>query len=237
VIAELHKQVAGGLHGSMRRSGSRSRRPRAPGVSRARRRSVRRAASGTRCPHAQSPPRGCPLACAVRNCFHVGPDRRGAGLMSAVLRICCGLYAGEGNSADAAFSCAAAIPVVGDIAAGVKLGKAGAKAVQSAPSPPPTPKLGCAPNRFVPGTPVLMADGTHKRMHSAQATDPPSAATPPPAPRPPSSACSRPTTARSAPVWRPAQAHRDCSSRPADPPVRSSSTPPPQSTTRPTRPM
>ncbi|MEU6264662.1 polymorphic toxin-type HINT domain-containing protein [Saccharopolyspora shandongensis] len=81
----------------------------------------------------------------------------------------CALYASEGQAADAAFSCAAAIPVAGDIATGAKLVKNG---VNSVPAPMARPQqIPCVPNSFVPGTLVLMADGSQKPIEDVDVGD------------------------------------------------------------------
>ncbi|RKT88528.1 Pretoxin HINT domain-containing protein [Saccharopolyspora antimicrobica] len=85
-------------------------------------------------------------------------------------------YGADGAAADAALSCAAAVPVVGDAAAVGKLGSKLFKGADAAPAPRQQ-GVPCAPNSFVPGTLVLMADGSHKPIEEVDvgevlATDP-----------------------------------------------------------------
>ncbi|WP_328472180.1 DNRLRE domain-containing protein [Actinoplanes sp. NBC_00393] len=109
-------------------------------------------------------------------------------------------YMAEGNYVDGALSLASAIPLAGNVVGAVKMAKTAdnvydayktadnvhdaSKAMPSTPDVPSAPKVDtpkapdtttvkppCKTNSFVPGTPVLMADGTSKAIEDLEVGD------------------------------------------------------------------
>ncbi|WP_007026266.1 hypothetical protein [Saccharomonospora iraqiensis] len=89
----------------------------------------------------------------------------------------CGLYAARGEFLDAGISCAAMIPVLGTFAPAMRAGR-GAAAAGEAGATARRHGSGVTCNSFVPGTRVLMADGSTKPIADVEvgekvwATDP-----------------------------------------------------------------
>nr|WP_246300247.1 polymorphic toxin-type HINT domain-containing protein [Actinopolyspora biskrensis] len=87
----------------------------------------------------------------------------------------CGWYMAEGKKTDAALSCAAAVPGAGLAATAGKYGKRGWDAASGLRKTPGLSasrrKAACVPNSFVPGTAVLMADGSHEPIEDVEVGD------------------------------------------------------------------
>ncbi|GAB3545010.1 polymorphic toxin-type HINT domain-containing protein [Actinopolyspora lacussalsi] len=106
----------------------------------------------------------------------------GAGMIPVVGNVAdganCAWYSAEGKAVDAAFSCAAMVPGAGQAAMAAKYGKHGWDAAsglwKSSRAAPVRRKAGsgCVPgNSFVPGTAVLMADGSHEPIEEVDVGD------------------------------------------------------------------
>ncbi|WP_219905402.1 polymorphic toxin-type HINT domain-containing protein [Actinopolyspora mortivallis] len=84
----------------------------------------------------------------------------------------CAWYAAEGKKTDATLSCAAAVPGAGQGATLTKYGKRAwnaAKGLWKKLTSRRKPR--CVPNSFVPGTAVLMADGSHQPIQEVDVGD------------------------------------------------------------------
>ncbi|WP_019853909.1 polymorphic toxin-type HINT domain-containing protein [Actinopolyspora mortivallis] len=91
----------------------------------------------------------------------------------------CAWYSAEGKKTDAALSCAAAVPGAGQFATAAKYGKRAWNAGKGLwnkarglwKNLTSRRKPNCAPNSFVPGTAVLMADGSHEPIEEVEVGD------------------------------------------------------------------